>query len=49
MSNLDYDNLALWKDDVSEENISALAENTEDVAGRLDYFVEEYREGNYFK
>ncbi len=34
-----------WKEGVSEENIQALAEVTEDVAGRLDFFVEQYREG----
>lgn len=37
--------LSLWKDGVSEENIQALAEVTEAVAGRLDFFVEKYREG----
>lgn len=33
-----------WKSGVSEENIKALAEVTEDVSGRLDFFVEKYKE-----
>lgn len=44
-SNLEYGSSIIWKEGVSDENIQALAEVTEDVAGRLDFFVEKYREG----
>jgi len=45
MEDLEYDDLALWEDGVTEENIEALAELTEDVVGRLDYFIEMYEKG----
>ncbi|WEL23811.1 hypothetical protein [Candidatus Nanohalovita haloferacivicina] len=41
----EYDTGIRWKDGVSDENVEALAEVTDDVAARLDYFTELYRDG----
>jgi hypothetical protein len=45
MDEMSYDTSVIWKDGVTDENLEALAEVTEDVAGRLDFFVDKYREG----
>lgn len=45
MADFEYDRFSLWEDGVTDENIEALAELTEDVAGRLDYFIQMYKQG----